>query len=136
FARLPRINSLDPGQRAVAWEVAEWREDTAKAGDRPVASVLSDAALVEVAKRRPTTPERLAQIRGLNPGSLRRRGHDIVAAVERGRARPPIPVEGVRPPGPDPHDAPLIALAEALVRARAMEAGLAYELIAARSDLQ
>jgi len=136
FGRLPRINSLDPGQRAVAWEVAEWREQTARSGDRPVASVLSDAALVEVAKRRPATPERLAQIRGLNPGSLRRRGSDILAAVERGRARPPVPVEGARPPAPDPHDAPLIALAEALVRARAMEAGLAYELIAARSDLQ
>ncbi len=32
-------------------------------------------------------------------------------------------------------DTPLIALAEALVRARALDAGLAYELIAARSDL-
>jgi ribonuclease D len=32
-------------------------------------------------------------------------------------------------------DAPQIALAEALVRARALEAGLAYELVAARSDL-
>jgi ribonuclease D len=33
-------------------------------------------------------------------------------------------------------DAPVIALAEALVRARALEYGLAYELIAARADLQ
>src|ERR671919_653943 len=32
-------------------------------------------------------------------------------------------------------DGPVIALAEALVRARAQEAGLAYELIAARADL-
>ena len=35
-----------------------------------------------------------------------------------------------------PLDAPVIALAEALVRARALEAKLAYELIAARADLQ
>ena len=34
-----------------------------------------------------------------------------------------------------PLDGPQIALAEALVRARALEAGLAYELIAARADL-
>ena len=33
-------------------------------------------------------------------------------------------------------DAPLIALGESLVRARALEAGLAYELVAARADLQ
>jgi ribonuclease D len=42
----------------------------------------------------------------------------------------------VRTPPPDPNDAPLIALAEALVRARAATAELAYELLAARADLQ
>jgi ribonuclease D len=136
FARLPRINSLDPAQRAVARELVEWREDVAREGDRPVPSVLPDAALVEIAKRRPQSAERLAQIRGLNEGTLRRRGHAIVAAVGRGRARAPIPSDGVRTPPPDPADAPLIALAEALVRARAARAELAYELLAARADLQ
>ena len=37
---------------------------------------------------------------------------------------------------PRPDDAPLIALGEALLRTRAREAGLAYELLAARADLQ
>jgi ribonuclease D len=101
-----------------------------------VPSVLPDAALVEIAKRRPQSIERLAQIRGLNEGTLRRRGPAIVAAVERGRAREGIPSDGVRTPPPDPGDAPLIALAEALVRARAARAELAYELLAARADLQ
>src|SRR5919205_2086067 len=98
FARLPRINSLDPAQRAVARELVEWREVVAREGDRPVPSVLPDAALVEVAKRRPQSLERLAQIRGLNEGALRRRGQAIVAAVERGRSRAPIPSDGVRSP--------------------------------------
>jgi ribonuclease D len=136
FARLPRINSLDPAQRAVARELVVWREAVAREGDRPVPSVLPDAALVEIAKRRPQSMERLAQIRGLNEGTLRRRGSAIVAAVERGRARAPSPSDGVRVPPPDPADAPLIALAEALVRARAARAELAYELLAARADLQ
>ena len=87
FARLPRVNSLDPAQRAVARELVEWREGVARDGDRPVPSVLADAALVEIAKRRPQSLERLAQIRGLNEGTLRRRGSSIVAAVERGRGR-------------------------------------------------
>ena len=136
FARLPRVNSLDPAQRAVARELVEWRETVARDGDRPVPSVLPDAALVEIAKRRPQSLDRLAQIRGLNEGTLRRRGQAIVSAVQRGREREPIPNDGVRPPAPDPSDAPLIALAEALVRARASEAELAYELLAARADLQ
>src|SRR3954452_3229684 len=136
FNRLPPINSLEPSQRAVAYELVRWREETAREADRPVPSVLADAALVEVAKRRPASLERLAQIRGLNEGTLRRRGQAIGGAVERGRERDPIPTDGVRSPPPDPADAPLIALAEALVRARASEAELAYELLAARADLQ
>ena len=136
FNRLPRINSLEPAQRAVALELVRWREDTARENDRPVPSVLADAPLVEVAKRRPSSLDRLAQIRGLNESTLRRRGRAILGVVERGRTRDPIPVDGDRPAPSDANDAPLIALGEALVRARAAEAGLAYELIAARADLQ
>jgi ribonuclease D len=136
FGRLPRVNSLDPAQRAVARELVEWREGLAERGDRPVSSVLQDAPLVEIAKRRPQTSERLSQIRGLHESTLRRRGRDILEAVARGREREGIPVEGDRPSQPDAADAPLIALAEALVRARAASAGLAYELLATRADLQ
>ena len=39
-----------------------------------------------------------AQIRGLHEGTLRRRGQAILDAVERGRERAPIPVDGERPP--------------------------------------
>ena len=136
FGRLPRVNSLDPAQRAVARELVQWREGLAERGNRPVSSVLQDATLVEVAKRRPQTSERLAQIRGLHESTLRRRGREILEAVARGREREGIPVEGDRPVAPDAADAPLIALAEALVRARAAAAGLAYELLATRADLQ
>jgi ribonuclease D len=136
FARLPRVNSLDPKLRAIARELVVWREETARAQDRPIPSVLSDATLIEVAKRRPSQLSQLEQIRGLNEQTLRRRGRAILEAVERGRSRPPIPVVGDRPSQPDALDAPVIALAEALVRTRALEGELAYELIAARADLQ
>jgi ribonuclease D len=136
FSRLPRINSLEPKLRAVARELVEWREETARTQDRPIPAVLSDAALVEVAKRRPSAMGQLEQIRGINEATLRRRGRAILAAVERGRERDPIAVEGTRPAQPSALDAPVISLAEALVRTRALEEELAYELIAARADLQ
>jgi len=136
FNRLPRVNSMDPAQRAVAYELVAWREATAQSEDRPVPSTLADAQLVEVAKRRPQSLERLAQIRGLHEGILRRRGKALIEAVKRGREREPIPVEGERPAPSDSADAPLIALGEALIRTRAAEAEVAYELIAARADLQ
>ena len=136
FERLPRVNSLDPTQRAVARELAAWREETAREADRPVQTVLSDAGLVEIAKRRPKTMERLKQIRGVNEATMHRRGRALLEVVERGREREPISVDGERPAQPHPQDAVLIALGEALVRARALESGVAYELIAAKADLQ
>ena len=136
FARLPRINSLKPAARAVARELVDWREEVAESQDRPASTVLNDTALVELAKRRPASPDELDQIRGVNPGSLRRRGGDLLAAIERGTRREPIPAQSSHHEASSPLDAPLIALCEALVRARALESGLAYELIAARADLQ
>ena len=136
FNRLPRINGLDPAQRAVAFALTQWREDTARQEDRPVQSVLADAALVEIAKRRPRDLDRLRQIRGLHEGTVRRRGKAVLDEVERGRELPPIPSEGSKPPPTDARDAALIVLAEGLVRARAAQAELAYELLAARADLQ
>jgi ribonuclease D len=137
FARLPRIRGLNASSQAVARELVQWRERTAAAGDRPVQSVLSDAVLVEIAKRKPTTTGALEQIRGVAQSSIRRRGAEVLQAVQAGSERPHVPLEPqTRSATPDPIDAPLVALAEALVRARAREADLAYELIAARADLQ
>lgn len=136
FNRLPRVGGLDPSIRAVARELVEWREDTARSQDKPVSSVLPDAPLVEIARRRPKDMERLQQIRGLNESVLRRRGRDILAAVTRGRDREPIPRDGDRPIATDPLDSPAIALCEALTRTRTLQAELAYELVAARADLE
>jgi ribonuclease D len=137
FARLPRIRGLSASAQAIARELVGWREELAAAQDQPVQRVLADAALVEIAKRKPTSPAKLEQIRGVNQGSLRRRGRDLLEAVRRGAELPPLePAQDTRPAANDPDDAPLVALAEALVRARAREAGLAYELLAARADLQ
>jgi ribonuclease D len=136
FARLPRIGTLNASARPVARELVQWRERTAARHDRPVQSVLGDATLVEIAKRRPSSRAELEKIRGVGASSAGRRAQDLLEAVGRGRERPPDPPpELARPPTPRPEDAPLVALGEALLRARAREAGLAYELLAARADL-
>ena len=137
FARLPRIRGLSASSRTIARELVQWRERTAAAADRPVQSILGDAALVELAKRKPSTSSQLEQIRGVGAASLHRRARELLDAVRRGRERPPEMLRNEpRPPAPTPDDGPLIAFAEAFVRARAREAGLAYELLAARADLQ
>jgi ribonuclease D len=137
FARLPRIGSLNASARPIARELVAWRERTAQRHDRPVQSVLGDATLMEIAKRKPSSRAELERIRGVGSSSGGRRAEDLLEAVRRGRERPPDPApELSRPPAPKPDDAPLVALGEALLRTRAREAGLAYELLAARADLQ
>lgn len=135
WRRLPRASGLDPRERAVARELAMWRERTAEREDRPVGSVLRDPSVVELAKRQPTEPRALASIRGIPPDVARRRGADVIAAVARGRQAEPIKLAAEERLSTESADGPVIALAESLVRSRALEAGLAYELIAARADL-
>ena len=135
WRRLPRVSGLDPRERAVARELGAWRERTAAREDRPVGAILRDPTVVELAKRQPVGRRELSQIRGITPDVVRRRGEDVVQAIERGKHAEPIRLEeGDRSPT-EAVDGPTIALAESLVRVRAQEAGLAYELIAARADL-
>jgi ribonuclease D len=134
YEKLPRLSRLSNSARAVARELADWREQEARAADRPPGAVLPDHALVELARRTPRDKSGLEQIRGLPPQTLHRRGDALVAAIARGRER-----QAPEPP-PDPHprdpaDAPLVSLAQALVRHRSMESGVAVELIATQSEL-
>ena len=135
WERLPRVGQLDPRARAVARELAAWRERTASEEDRPVGSVLGDPALVELAKRHPSNLGALEQIRGIHPSGIRRRGALMLEAIAAGMKAEPIPRDEPRGRS-EPEDAPLIVLAEALLRARSLEAGLAYELIASRNELE
>jgi ribonuclease D len=137
FARLPRVGTLNASARPVARELVQWRERTAARQNRPVQGVLGDATLMEIAKRKPSSRGELEKIRGLHANAGGRRGEDLLESVRRGLSRPPDPpAETVRGPAPRPDDAPLVALGEALLRTRAREAGLAYELLATRADLQ
>jgi len=134
YERLPRLGRLSESARGVALELVEWREAEARGADRAPGSVLPDQALVELARRTPHDKHGLEQIRGLPPQTLHRRAQALLAAIERGQGRsgPPPPSE---PPARDPADAPLVSLAQALVRHRSMESGVAVELIATQSEL-
>jgi ribonuclease D len=135
FRRLPRVADLKPQAAAVALELTRWREAAAAREDRHVRWILPDPAIVEVARRQPTKVRQLGEIRGVRGSALRNLGPEILAAVERGREAPPVKVDRVRPEIPPDESGTLVSLADALVRARAHEAQLAYGLIAARAEL-
>ena len=134
WRRLPRVNQLNGQARAVAREVAAWRERVAQRENKPPSTIVADQAMVAIARGMPRSVDKLRDVRGLYPKAIKRWGDEIVAAVRRGEKAEPPTKEG----GGGyslAADAPVIALCEALVRSRALEAGLAYELVASRADL-
>jgi ribonuclease D len=134
FARLPRVRRLSKRQRAVALTLVGWRQELAREVDRPASSILPDHVLVEVARRQPDSRRALEEVRGM-PGQTFQRWHrDLLAAVARGREAPDAPDLPDIEAG-DQGDAPLIALGQALVRQRALEAKVAVDLVSTQSDI-
>ena len=134
YNRLPKIGRLDHTGRAVAMRLAIWRDGIAQELDRPPASVLPDQVLVELAKRTPKDRAALDNIRGLPQQTQHRRGAELVEQIARGRDEEPPPPPP-SPPKRDSSEAPLVSLAQAVVRQRSRESGVATELIATQSEL-
>ena len=77
--------------RATARWRASWRRGASArrpTEDRPVGSVLRDPTVVELAKRQPAGRRELAQIRGVNPDVVRRRGPRHARGDRARHARP------------------------------------------------
>jgi ribonuclease D len=134
YEKLPKLGRLDDRGRAVARRLCAWREDVARQMDRPPAYVIPDHALMELARRPPKDRGALESIRGLPQQTLHRRGAEVVEQVGQGLTEEPPPP----PPKPakrDPAESPLVALAQAVVRHRSRESGIATELIATQAEL-
>jgi ribonuclease D len=134
YARLPRVRRLSKRQRSVALELVRWRHEVAREVDRPPSSVLPDHVLVEVARRQPSNRHGLEEVRGMPGQTLARWHRELAAAVERGKEAPAAPELPDLEPS-DASDAPLIALGQALVRQRAMEAKVAVDLVSTQADI-
>ncbi|MGH3993861.1 MAG: HRDC domain-containing protein, partial [Pseudonocardiaceae bacterium] len=97
-------------------------------------AVVPDQTLVELARRAPKNRAALENIRGLPQQTLHRRGAELLEEIAAGRREEPPPPPP-QPPRRDSREAPLISLAQALVRQRSIDSGVATELIATQSEL-
>lgn len=80
--------SLSPRELAILRELAIWREKTAQDRDLPRRSILSDEAMVELARFQPATREKAKQIRAANVGQILRQFDDIQGVIQRGQKMP------------------------------------------------
>jgi ribonuclease D len=81
WRRLKGARELDARGRAVLRALWIGREERAAALDRPPFKVLPESTLVEIARRRPATPDELARVPGVTAVVLRRVGGFISAAL-------------------------------------------------------
>ena len=128
--------TLSGRQTSVLRELAAWREETAIRRDIPRGWVVKDPTLIEIARRLPSSPSALRDIRGMNAKEAEKSGREILAAVERGKQGPAV--EKTRPPSRSVQARArmLSGLADAIVRARCEAAGIATELVVTRGEVE
>jgi ribonuclease D len=137
FRRVKRASALDRRSLAILRELAAWREHEAQRRDLPKRWVVSDEALLEIARRAPADGAALLIVRGLNEQVARRNADEIIRAICRGQAVPDDELPKIAKRKRVEGDASDVAdLLSALLRLRAREHGVAPTLIATRDELE
>jgi ribonuclease D len=88
--RVKGAQDLEAQQSAVLQELCIYRDQVARAEDRPWFKVIGDATLLEVARRAPQTMDELRRIHGMTTGQVRRHGKGLLEAVRQGLQAPPL----------------------------------------------
>jgi ribonuclease D len=135
FWRIKAARDLAGLERAILRELYIFRDDRARAQDRPPVKVINDDALVAVSRLAPADLPGLRKA-GLSPLQVDRFGHGILQAIRRGR-RAPVP-QIPRPGGPKPD--PRLVLRYDTLRAwrkrRAAERGIDPEMVVSNAALR
>jgi ribonuclease D len=128
---------LDRRSLAVLRELAAWREREAQQRNWPRRRVLSDTLLLELARRHPTHPRDLRDIRALPRRIVEKSASEVIMAIQRGLQTPDsdLPRRPRKPPS-GPSQAAVADLLAALIKMRALEMGIAPRLLATQQDLE
>jgi ribonuclease D len=133
WRRVSGRGKLRGEQLAALAAAAEWRELEARRRDMPAAWLIKDATLVELARRRPRTADDAVNVRGMQ---LRRGAQLDALLAAMASAGPPPPSEGELSTDLRRRVRVVLPLASSVLHASCVEAGIASELVATRSDLE
>lgn len=140
YLRLKNTRDLRPRQLAALRELHAWREDMARERDLAPFRVLTNEALVEIARRLPSSPGGLGGIPGAPRNLADRYGPELLAAVRRARALPeselPVRPRGPGRPPPDPEFDELVDRLREVRDEVAEELGLDRGFLMPRSQLE
>jgi ribonuclease D len=135
-----RINTgriMDHRQLGVLRELAAWREEEAMRRDIPRGWVMRDQALVEIARKSPSSSSELRRLRSVKVQELERSGNDILDAVRRGLKNPvsedSLKIVNSRVKA---RAKPLVRLLEAWLHTRASSAKIAPTMLASKGQIK
>jgi ribonuclease D len=130
-------NKLTARQLSYVQVLAEWREKTAQAEDRPKSWLLRDELLFDLAKLQPETLHELANVRGLNERIVHRYGKELCQLINSAKKSAPVPLqEKYQSAKKTPQQEAILDILTALVRIRAEENALNPTILASRKDLE
>jgi ribonuclease D len=130
-------NKLTGKQLSIIQTLAQWREKTAQAEDRPKSWLLRDELLFDLAKLQPESVAELATVRGINERAVSRYGKELCQLITAAKNRPPLPLhEQDRPAKKTQQQEAILDILTALVRIRAEENALNPTILASRKDLE
>ena len=126
-----------PKVLAILAELAAWREIEAQRRDVPRQRILKDEALLDIAHQGPRTLVELARVRLVPQGFAEAKlGAEVLAAVERGRHRPPPRLDEDGRPEPPLGRMPLVELLKVLLKLQCERYEVAQKLVASASDIE
>lgn len=85
---------LPPREVAGLREALEWRDEIAREQDRAPFRVAGDRALLRIVAERPSSPEAMADVKGVSSALAREAGADLIRRLERVRSLPDDEIEG------------------------------------------
>lgn len=134
YARVKGAGRVADRDLGTLQAVTAWRERTAEKLDIPRRHVVGDEVLVAVARSRPTTVNKLRQIRAVQASFVDRHGHAILEAIAEGKGRRVKPL--AKPGQSTPRDDVRVEFGLAFVRGRALDEGVDPALIGSRNDVR
>ncbi len=136
FWRVKGVTKVKGKHLAALRELAAWRERSAKARDIPRRRMLSDEALLEIARRDKLNTDTMQRMRGINAGFIKRFGEEIIQVWQQGMDTPEAdwPRQSPRRHNHAGTDLRLEML-DTLVRLKAEEGEIASSILASKSEL-
>ena len=88
WRRVSGLGKLNPRNLAIVRELWNWRYEEAKRRNQPQKRLLRDDLIVELAKRKVSSPEQIMAIRGMERSAVKRKADELAACVKRGLEAP------------------------------------------------